>query len=69
LCGRFYSYTFQVGADLGLLGLPVVKLLGAGFFFHDLAFGFLGNPGIVGEIDFCDLVEVGLEGRGAKSGT
>jgi len=54
------SCSFQVGADLGLLGLPFVQFLDAVFFFHDLAFGFWGHPGVIGEIDFCGLVEGGV---------
>jgi len=45
------------------LGAPFLEFLGAGFFFHDLAPGFGGNEGVVGEIDLRALVEVFVDLR------
>jgi len=57
------SCLLEVGADLGLLGFPVLEFLGAVFLFRDLAFGFWRDPGVVGEVDFRGLIEVVDVGR------
>ena len=57
---RPYTGAFQICSGLGLAGFPVLKFLRAGFFFHDLAFALLRDPGVVGEIDLCGLIEVGV---------